>query len=118
MAFFLGYRSSLYLVIFTVFLNVTLSSAQFPQFGLFGLGRRRNSEGRSLPIRTIKARSPLDCTQCNDDTGSVVEFTSPSPYPEIWPSQKPDSPQVNLLGIAETCAANFITQDYEQNWVR
>jgi len=23
---------------------------------------------------------------------------------------------VNLLGIAETCAANFITQDYEDNW--
>lgn len=45
-------------------------------------------------------------------------FTDP-PRPIPAPTRPPPPPsgEIDLLSIAETCSANFITQDYKQDWV-
>jgi len=84
--------SSLCLLSLTVLVSVQFTSAQFG----------RNKFGRSNRVnRRI-------CNTCDIDP--TTEYPS-NPNPSV-PGARP----VNFLEVAETCAASFITQDYDNGW--
>jgi len=108
MAFSLKCRSSLWLIGLTVLVTVHVSSGQF-------FGRNRLRTAASVNSNTNKKPCFLIYpNMCDDD--SDFDTSSPDPPPIPWLPFPITSPQVELLSIAETCSANFITQDYEDNW--
>jgi len=111
MAFLLGYRrASLCLIGLVVLISVHFSSGQ-----LFRNLRNNRIRTRQSPYAYQKPCLKIYPNTCDDDTTTSTTEYYPPPEP-IFPIYPTTSPQVNLLTIAESCAANFITQDYEDNW--
>jgi len=105
----MGRRSSLVLIGLTVLLCVHMSSGQF-QFG-------RNNRNNNNRLRKRFFPDPNHCNKCDPTTtgDSDIIYPDPTPAPLPWPNPSLGK-QVKLLEIAETCAANFVTQDFDKTW--